>query len=160
MVVGPRQESALFSNRDKFDLIAIYDSSSSNFGSDTTPISVLLRLVWEQAFKKMLKRMPMLLVGGIEAWKKEFGENEIVRSPGHAPEVEIQKLVPLSKDHSVGVDNAHSRNPFVNGPSNSRNSASNGTSSAPIGHDLATTKNGVSLELPGHARSVFSCTPT
>src|SRR5258708_7061985 len=45
MVVGPRQEATLFGNRDKFDLIAIYDSSSSTFGSDTTPISVLLCLI-------------------------------------------------------------------------------------------------------------------
>jgi ubiquitin carboxyl-terminal hydrolase 8 len=150
MVVGPRQEASLFTNRDKFDLIAIYDSSSSTFGSDTTPISILLRLIWEQAFKKMLKRMPMLLVGGIKAWKKDFGENEMIRNPGYAPEVEIQKPVPLSatKDYLSGA----SRNPFVNGAASPRNSAFIGTSSPPVGLDLTTTKSGLPLELPGHTR--------
>ena len=154
MVVGPRQESTLFAHRDKFDLIAIYDASSSAFGSDTTPISVLLRLIWEQAFKKMLKRMPMLLVGGIKAWKKEFGENEMIRNPGYAPEVEIQKPVPLStpKEYSSGVGNAYSRNPFANGAASPRTSAFNGTSNPPVGHDLTTTKSGLPLEQSGHAR--------
>jgi ubiquitin carboxyl-terminal hydrolase 8 len=149
MVVGPRQEASLFANRDKFDLIAIYDSSSSNFGSDTTPISVLLRLIWEQAFKKMLKRMPMLLVGGIEAWKKEFGENEIVRSPGlcHRNGNPEACAIINPKDYLPGVGNTR-RNPFVNGAL----SISTGTSSPPIGHDLTTTKTSVSPEQSGHTR--------
>lgn len=151
MVVGPKQEAGLFTNRDKFDLIAIYDTSSSSYGSDTSPISILLRLIWEQAFKKMLRRMPMLLVGGIEAWKKEFGEREIVRSPSCAPGVEIRKPVPLSvpMDYSASVGSApHSRNPFANG-----SISASGPSSAPIGHDF-TTKIGVSIEQSGHARQV------
>lgn len=156
MVVGPRQEAALFANRDKFDLVAIYDSSSSSLGSDMTPMSVLWRLIWEQAFKKMLKRMPMLLVGGIEAWKKAIGEHQIVRSPNYAKAVEIQKPValPPPNDYSTGVNNVYGRSPFVNGPGNLRSSMSNGTSSV-VGYDSTITKNGVSLEQSGHARSVL-----
>jgi ubiquitin carboxyl-terminal hydrolase 8 len=146
MVVGPRQEASLFTNRDKFDLIAMYDSSTSSFGPDAAPISILLRLIWVQAFKKMLKRTPMLLVGGIEAWKKEFGEIEIVRSPGYASDVEIRK--PFPKDYSVGVGNAHSRNPYVNGLGSP---ALNGTSSLPTVRDL-TTKSEAPPEQPWHSR--------
>jgi ubiquitin carboxyl-terminal hydrolase 8 len=71
-------EFALFSNRDKFDLVAICDDTSTSFGSATSPASILVRAISEMAFKKMLKRMPMLLVGGIQAYKKEVGIEEIV----------------------------------------------------------------------------------
>jgi len=154
MVVAPRQEYSLFSNRDKFDLVAIYDSSSTTFGSDTTPISILVRLIWEQAFKKMLRRMPMLLVGGIEAWKKEFREKKLVRNPGYAPGIEIQKPVPLStqRDYLAGVGVSHSRNPFVNQSASPRDSPSVGTTSP---RDSAMTK---SPEQSGHARLVSSTT--
>jgi ubiquitin carboxyl-terminal hydrolase 8 len=83
MVVGPRQEVSLFSNRDKFDLVAVYDDSSTSFGVENSPLSTLVRVISEQAFRKMLKRMPMMLVGGIEAWKKDLGEAELVRGPGY-----------------------------------------------------------------------------
>ena len=91
MVVGPRQEASLFSNRDKFDLVAVYDDSSTSFGSEGSPLSTLVRVISEQAFRKMLKRMPMMLVGGIEAWKKNLGETELVRGPGY---MEIERPVP------------------------------------------------------------------
>ena len=71
-------EFALFSNRDKFDLVAICDDTSTSFGSASSPASILVRAIHETAFKKMLKRMPMLLVGGIQAYKKEVGMEEIV----------------------------------------------------------------------------------
>jgi len=91
MVVGPRQEASLFSNRDKFDLVAVYDDSSTSFGSENSPLATLVRAISEQAFRKMLKRMPMMLVGGIEAWKKDLGETELVRGPGY---MEIERPVP------------------------------------------------------------------
>ena len=89
--------------------------------------------------------------GGVEVWKKELGEKEIVRSQSYAPGVEIRKPVPLSMpmDYSVSVGSApHSRNPFING---SASYVANGPSSAPIGHDLM-TKSGVPVEQSGHAR--------
>ena len=91
MVVGPRQEASLFSNRDKFDLVAVYDNSSTSFGIENSPLSTLVRAISEQAFRKMLKRMPMILVGGIEAWKKDVGEAELVRGPGY---MEIERPTP------------------------------------------------------------------
>ena len=62
--VGPRHEWALFTNREKFDLVAMYDNSSENFGSGNSPLSALVRAIYETAFRKILKRMPVLLVGG------------------------------------------------------------------------------------------------
>jgi ubiquitin carboxyl-terminal hydrolase 8 len=79
MVVGPRGEASLFENRDKFDLVAVYDQSSASFGDSDSPLAVLVRIISEQAFKKMLKRMPMMLVGGLDAWKNELGPPELAK---------------------------------------------------------------------------------
>ncbi|KAI0924296.1 hypothetical protein AcW2_005215 [Taiwanofungus camphoratus] len=77
--VAPRDEWVLFSNRDKFDLVAVYDASSETFGDSHSPLSILVRAIYETAFRKFLKHPPMLLVGGLQSWKQEFGEAELVR---------------------------------------------------------------------------------
>ena len=159
MVVAPRQESSLFGNRDKFDLIAIYDNSSSAFipGSEILPISVLVRLIFEQAFRRTLKRMPMLLVGGIDAWKKEFGENGLIRGPGYASEVEVQKSMPISTS---------TRNSLANGLANGNISSPNGSPIHTAEQNGHIMKNGMqgghqispSLDHTGHtghSRSAF-----
>lgn len=68
----------MFCNRDKFDLIAIYDDASETPGSPDAPLSRLEHAIYETAFRKILKRVPVLLIGGLEAWKREFGERELV----------------------------------------------------------------------------------
>ena len=114
MVIAPRQEASLFDNRDKFDLVTVYDGSSRSFGDANTPLSTLVRVISEQAFRKILKRMPMMLVGGIEAWKREVGETEIVR--GIPPSLEIQRPVPR-KDlpSSLLFNKPNGNNHFLNG---------------------------------------------
>ena len=68
----------MFCNRDKFDLIAIYDDASETPGPPDAPLSRLEHAIYETAFRKILKRVPVLLIGGLEAWKREFGERELV----------------------------------------------------------------------------------
>lgn len=79
MVIAPKPEANLFMNRDKFDIVAVCDQDSKLFAADKSPLSILVEVISEQAFKKMLKRMPMLVVGGFAAWKKEFGEDGLAR---------------------------------------------------------------------------------
>lgn len=86
LVVGPQQERALFFNREKFDLIAIYDEASDRVGDARSPTSCLIRAIYETEFRKVLKNIPMLLVGGLQAWKREFGEAEVVHSSVEASE--------------------------------------------------------------------------
>lgn len=143
MVVAPRQESSLFGNRDKFDLIAIYDTSSSTVtpGSETSPISVLVRLIFEQAFKRTLKRMPMLLVGGIDAWKRDLGENELIRGHAYASEVEVQKSKPTFTSSRNSLANGNTSSP--NGsPEQNGHIMKNGTH---VGHQISP-----SLDHPGY----------
>ncbi|KAJ7367218.1 hypothetical protein DFH08DRAFT_645928, partial [Mycena albidolilacea] len=73
MASAPTNETTMFKNRDKFDLIVVYDQSSQTLGGPNTPMSVLLRLISKTAFTKLLKRMPMALVGGFDAWRREVG---------------------------------------------------------------------------------------
>lgn len=68
----------MFCNRDKFDLIAIYNDASETPGPPDAPLSRLIRAIYETAFRKMLKRVPVLLIGGLEAWKREFGVQELI----------------------------------------------------------------------------------
>ena len=113
MVVAPRTETSLFENRDKFDLVAVYDQSSATFGDESSPLSILVSIISERAFKKILKRMPMMLVGGLDAWKKEFGSAEIVRGEG------FTDVAP--KPYSPPPTSPNPNNPFTNGMFNSLN---------------------------------------
>lgn len=111
MCIAPEQ-SILFSNRDKFDLVVAYDESSATLGSNDSPLSVLIRLISEQTPQKMLKRMPMILAGGMEAWRRDFGDSEVIKGvfvpsePRKTPFTDNQS--PSSLPASPG-----SRNPFL-----------------------------------------------
>ncbi|OJT09766.1 Ubiquitin carboxyl-terminal hydrolase 8 [Trametes pubescens] len=85
LAVGPPHEAVLFKNRDKFDLVAMYDDASEAMGDTRSPTGVLFKAIYETAFRKILKNMPMLLVGGLQAWKREFGETELARAGSASP---------------------------------------------------------------------------
>ena len=67
--VAPQKEYSLFRNRDKFDLVVLYDTDSGGYGSAISPMSAVVRIIYETAFQRILKRNPVLLVGGLRAWK-------------------------------------------------------------------------------------------
>jgi ubiquitin carboxyl-terminal hydrolase 8 len=54
----------------------MYDAAST---SPSPPISSLVRAIFETEFIHSLKRPPVLLVGGLEAWKREVGDQDVVR---------------------------------------------------------------------------------
>ncbi|KAJ3743823.1 hypothetical protein DFH05DRAFT_1253494 [Lentinula detonsa] len=94
--LAPISEASTFNNRHKYELVVLYDRSSASFSSTPSSLvasgtfsnnnttseasnpdmSTLLRAIWEREFKKTLNRMPMMLIGGYEAWVKEFGIGE------------------------------------------------------------------------------------
>lgn len=86
--LSPPEELAMFSARHKYDVIVIYDRSSSSIPTNAPPstASDAQRVLWnlnnaiyEKEFSKSLKRQPILLKGGWEAWEKKIGEKGIVR---------------------------------------------------------------------------------
>ncbi|KAF7309945.1 Ubiquitin carboxyl-terminal hydrolase 4 [Mycena indigotica] len=83
MVGAPTKETTMFKNRDKFDLVVLYDHSSTTLASQ--PMTTLFSLIYDQAFTKMLRNMPMLLVGGLDAWRREMGDDGIAGSPPLKP---------------------------------------------------------------------------
>ena len=100
-------------NRDKFSLVVVYDEQSTLFGSEKSPMSLLVRIIHELAFKKMLKRMPMLLVGGIEAWRREIGDSDIVTGDVGT---EIARPVPKRDPSPTTLPSSpNPNNPFANG---------------------------------------------
>lgn len=64
-------------NRAKFDLVVIYDAASTVV---TPPIANLVRAIFETEFIHSLKRPPVLLVGGLAAWKQEVGDMGVMKS--------------------------------------------------------------------------------
>lgn len=107
----------LFSNRDKFDLVALYDAESQS-ANDSPALKALMRVIYEISFRKILKNMPMVLVGGLRAWKEQF-PNDMVRGSSETAE---ESLVP-------SVNAMH-----LNGPS-------------PIASDIAPPFNGAASPL-------------
>lgn len=115
MSVAPRKESSLFSNRDKFDLIAIYDDSSKSFGDAHSPLQRLTHAIYEKEFRKIPRNIPVLLVGGLDAWRKDVGEQYVIRGEPsgqelrpHVPEksapIDIPSPVPSTSMHTHPID--------------------------------------------------------
>ncbi|KAI5895518.1 uncharacterized protein SCHCODRAFT_02496360, partial [Schizophyllum commune H4-8] len=66
-----------FRMREKFDLVVMYDNSSTSFDRGS-PLYVLYEAIYTTyTGPKTLKRPPMMLVGGIEAWRRDFGAAEL-----------------------------------------------------------------------------------
>lgn len=74
--VAPSSEHAHFLNRENFDLVVMYDNNSQSFGASISPMSVAVRVIYETAIHHMLKRPPVILVGGLRAWLDAF-PNEV-----------------------------------------------------------------------------------
>ncbi|KAF9466165.1 hypothetical protein BDZ94DRAFT_1188229 [Collybia nuda] len=165
MSIAPKHEQGIFANRDKFDLIVVYDEASTSYGPKDSPLSVLVRLIGEQAIQKMLKRMPMLLVGGMEAWRRDIGEAEIIRTGGVlSPEPQKSYFT----EHSPSLNSLplstspRSKNPFLNGTvsvssssmSNSPNDPHQVWTPGPRSDSNSEYRNQFSLDqIPSHSRT-------
>jgi ubiquitin carboxyl-terminal hydrolase 8 len=75
--LAPPIELTLFKNRDKFDLVVMYDQRST---THEPQFKALGHAIYETAFHKMLKRMPVLLIGGLQSWKMVVGEEAVGES--------------------------------------------------------------------------------
>lgn len=113
LVLAPKQESSMFANRDKFSTIVIYDNSSTTFGSGPrSPLYQLVQAIFEHEFTKILKKTPALLVGGLDAWKKERGDEQIAKAVVNAPEeaqsMDSPLLSSLTNGFSAGLSSISS----------------------------------------------------
>ncbi|KAI0296552.1 hypothetical protein B0F90DRAFT_1811293 [Multifurca ochricompacta] len=119
LTVAPRDEWVLFRNRDKFDIIAIYDDASETPGPPDAPLARLVRAIYETAFRKILKRVPVVLIGGLESWKREFGDRElVVAEPPVIPvPISIPPIIPPAAEVYVPPSPQPSALPIPSSPS-------------------------------------------
>ena len=110
--VAPTNERSMFLNRDKFDLVAFYDQSSETLGASNSPLASLYRAIYETAYQKTLKNMPLLIAGGLDAWKKEF-ENEVIHGTPALPSLDISLLTPQQNTSPTISGSPNPNNPFL-----------------------------------------------
>ncbi|KAI9807724.1 MAG: ubiquitin-specific protease doa4 [Phylliscum demangeonii] len=95
LVLSPAKEMKLFKQRDQFDLLVCYDQPStstasavSSLSSPTTDhLSIIHRALWDYNFDRTLKRRPLLLVGGLDAWTDLVGPQALISSQAFLPHV-------------------------------------------------------------------------
>ncbi len=132
LIISPPAEVSFFANREKFDYVVLYDWNSTSFGPLDSPLSVLVQTIYEREFTRMLKHVPIILVGGLEAWKREFGEAEVTKGDGEvvkppSPSTETETFVFANPP----TPQPSAKNPFANGTIPSAlSSSSRGANSA------------------------------
>lgn len=105
----------LFQNREKFDLVVMYDADSQSFGPSIAPMSAAVRVIYETEFKRMLKHPPVILVGGLRAWRAAYPtEVEGMRDEAPAPLDKDMGRLQLSSPTTNG-----STSPALNGSADS-----------------------------------------
>lgn len=87
MVISPDIEQEMFMNRDKYDLIVYYDTRTQSETFLTRPANeheAKLKSLHEALFDfnedKPLRRPPILLVGGLDAWSDLVGSQALATS--------------------------------------------------------------------------------
>ncbi|TRM57899.1 hypothetical protein BD626DRAFT_513251 [Schizophyllum amplum] len=85
-----------FRMREKFDLVVMYDRSSTSFERGS-PLYVLNDAIYVTYMgPKPLKRPAMMLIGGIEAWRREFGGAELESGSAPSEALASTSLTPSS----------------------------------------------------------------
>lgn len=79
LVVAPDAERKRFLTRHEYDAVVLCDESSVSI-SASPALTSLMRAVYEVEFKKILRNIPIILVGGVSAWRNELGAGEIIAS--------------------------------------------------------------------------------
>lgn len=72
--LSPEAQRKHFENRDKYDVVVVYDSHSQGWPrkdmgvNGTPPLARLWEIIYQDEFGKRLQRTPVLMTGGYDAW--------------------------------------------------------------------------------------------
>jgi len=88
LIISPESEQVLFDRRNEFDLVVYYDQNtqSSQFllgpptGNSAPALRALHDTIYEFNYYKELKRPPVLLIGGLDAWTDLVGYQALQQS--------------------------------------------------------------------------------
>lgn len=104
MAVAPASEHAHFRKREDFDLVVLYDNDSQTFGPSISPMSIVNRIIYENAIhSNILKRPPVILVGGLKAWQESF-PNEIISEGVDDVKVDMHRMSLSSTINGVHIN--------------------------------------------------------
>lgn len=90
MVLAPSMERLAIEQRDKVDLVVIYDEDSASIPSRVTGnaqemvLYNLRQALSYYSYNRPLKNSPKLLLGGLDSWIEEYGEQSLEISPTHS----------------------------------------------------------------------------
>ncbi len=118
MVLAPDDEQGLYERRDEFDLVVFYDQSSTSLkptgiaGFEShSKLHDFYCAIYEYGYEKRVKRQPLLLHGGLDAWVDLLGSSSLQIAPGITIPNNSRPLHPLS--HSNAVRNPPKRRRVV-----------------------------------------------
>ncbi|ODA82364.1 hypothetical protein RJ55_00871 [Drechmeria coniospora] len=82
MVLSPQQDQPLFEKRDKYDLVVFYDQNSERIiqspkNSDEVVVLSLHRALVHLNYGRELRRPPVILKGGLDAWIDLMGSGAL-----------------------------------------------------------------------------------
>ncbi|ESZ96708.1 hypothetical protein SBOR_2906 [Sclerotinia borealis F-4128] len=98
IVLSPESEQKLYDQKHTFDLIVCYDQSSTLTNVEQTPVELLnhlhyfSKIIYDHAYDHRLKRRPMLLAGGLDAWVDLVGSGALQSAiPDNKSPVKIKR---------------------------------------------------------------------
>ncbi|KAK9473563.1 uncharacterized protein V1510DRAFT_414376 [Dipodascopsis tothii] len=87
LVMSPDAEQALFARRDQFELVVFYDQDTKRLEGHTptgstqqNALANLVDTIYTTESRRMLRRHPVLLVGGVEAWVEHCGLGSLAQT--------------------------------------------------------------------------------
>ncbi|KAI8369314.1 uncharacterized protein BYT42DRAFT_104176 [Radiomyces spectabilis] len=79
LVMNPDIEQELFKRRNEFDLVVYYDQDSTSIEHASDALRYLKRAIYEVEFSTILPHVPVMLLGGFNAWKAVYGDRGVYR---------------------------------------------------------------------------------
>ncbi|CCU82304.1 ubiquitin hydrolase [Blumeria hordei DH14] len=79
MVIAPDTEQKMFDKRHEFNLVVVYDQSSTKI-SDNSKLVDFAMAVYEYGYEKKLQYQPLLLVSGLDGWVDLLGPSSLATS--------------------------------------------------------------------------------
>lgn len=90
MIIAPDSEKALYEQRHEYDLVVFYDQSSTSLKGTDRAVVQFSKAIYDYEYDQPLKRRPMMLIGGLDAWTDVLGPNclqaSISRTSSPAPD--------------------------------------------------------------------------
>ncbi|KAF9320695.1 ubiquitin-specific protease doa4 [Podila horticola] len=107
---NPQMEQDAFQDRHTFDLVLYYDQNTTDIPK-SGPLANLFRALHELEFEKPLARLPVLLIGGFDAWLDCAGMNwvegvdvDVARRVGHGGSAPVPIVTPRSDTSNSAPD--------------------------------------------------------